>query len=171
MRARRFLVPSGADGLAGALELLIKASAAVVVVSILVAFARRHRRSLGSFTRRICNGARHVSFALLRTNRRQASGDVLTHRLLVGRHVGCVRVRRRSKSFVVRLYLPVILTAGIFWSKRSVIVFAVASAAVVFVAVKLDSIGALPKPFAPPMPQRTGTIFAGSTPVRDGRPR
>ncbi|HEX6765266.1 MAG TPA: ATP-binding protein, partial [Polyangiaceae bacterium] len=62
----------------------------------------------------------------------------------------------------VFVYLPVVATAGLFWSRRAATLLAIASAGSVLFAAQLEALGALPKPLAPIPPERLWTVFCGS---------
>jgi PAS domain S-box-containing protein len=62
-------------------------------------------------------------------------------------------------SFV---FLPIVITAGLFWSWRAAAVLTAASLAVEIVAALLDARGMLPSPLQPPTAGALLRIFAGS---------
>jgi PAS domain S-box-containing protein len=60
------------------------------------------------------------------------------------------------------VYLPIVITAGLFWSWRAAAALAAASLATVTLAAWLDEIHRLPLPLRPPTSLRLLPIFAGS---------
>jgi signal transduction histidine kinase len=66
---------------------------------------------------------------------------------------------RSPGSFV---YLPIVITAGLFWSWRAALTLTAASLGAVILAAWLDVIHRLPVPISPPTVERLLPIFAGS---------
>lgn len=60
------------------------------------------------------------------------------------------------------VYLPIVITAGLFWSWRAAASLTVASLGAVILAAGLDAIGRLPAAVTPPTAERLLPIFAGS---------
>jgi signal transduction histidine kinase len=102
-----------------------------------------------------------VSYYYLRANRRRTSGAVLA---LGFWFVATLAVFAFGgvHSPGVFVYLPVVATAGLFWSGRAASLLGLASAGSVLIAAQLEALGALPAPLAPIPPARLWTVFCGS---------
>jgi signal transduction histidine kinase len=111
----------------------------------------------------------HVLFALfllgscvaLRAGRRRTAGGILSGGFwLVA--TGAVFAFGGVRSPGLFVYLPIVATAALFWSRRAATLLAIASACSVLVAAQLEALGALPRPLAPIPPERLLTVFIGS---------
>ena len=101
------------------------------------------------------------SYANLRAGRRRSAGVVLAAGFWFVT-TAAVFSFGGVHSPGVFVYLPVVATAGLFWSRRAATLLAIASAVSVLFAAQLEALGALPKPLAPIPPERLWTVFCGS---------
>jgi signal transduction histidine kinase len=101
------------------------------------------------------------SYVSLRAGKRRTAGAVLAGGFwLVS--TGAVYAFGGVRSPGAFVYLPVVATAGLFWSRRAAMLLAVASAVSVLFAAQLEALHALPEPLAPIPPERLWTVFTGS---------
>jgi signal transduction histidine kinase len=102
-----------------------------------------------------------VAYYYVRTNRRRRSGALLASGfwLIATFSVFAFGGVHSPGVFV---YLPVVATAGLFWSGRAASLLGLASAGSVLVAAQLEALGALPAPLSPIPPERLWTVFCGS---------
>jgi signal transduction histidine kinase len=140
---------------------VLKISAAVVALSALAAPFSMPRVAPTLVLHALFMGVLFGSTVYLRMGQRRAAGAVLAGGFWLVATAG-VFAFGGVHSPGVFVYLPVVATAGLFWSRRAATMLAIASACSVLVAAELQALGALPKPLAPIPPERLWTVFCGS---------
>jgi signal transduction histidine kinase len=154
--AARDLVESGMER---SLDHVLRASAAVLALCAAIGPKPMPPLSVGmNVAFAVVIG---LSYALLRRGRSTAAGALLSGGFWVVVTVG-VFAFGGLRSPALFVYLPVLVTASIFWSNRAVVGLAVATLLVAVLAFQLEALGALPRPATPVTAPRVLTIFFGA---------
>ncbi|HEX6764752.1 MAG TPA: ATP-binding protein [Polyangiaceae bacterium] len=149
------------DDLSRALDRVLKVAAGVVFLSAVVApFSAAHYGPT-LVLHALFALFLGTSYLLLHSGRRRTAGALLAGGFWIV-STGSVFAFGGVHSPGTFVYLPVVATAGLFWSRRAATVLAIASAFSVLFAAQLEALGALPTPLAPVPPERLWTVFTGS---------
>jgi signal transduction histidine kinase len=149
------------DDLSRSLERVIRISAAVIVLSGLAAPFSMQRVVPTLLLHGLFALVLGAAYLCVRAKRWRTGGAVLAGGFWAVA-TAAVFTFGGVRSPGVFVYLPIVATAGLYWSRRAAAVLAVASACSVLFAAHLEALGLLPEPLAPIPPQRLWTVFSGS---------